>query len=98
HFCIAALRMLRPPFVAEDGIRFVSTRGSPLTGSGKSFTPFSRMHWANLRAADCCSGLLLPPVNPGGSRSLHAPRACFHAGLLVSSDEPFAIASMVSSH
>ena len=38
-----------PPSVAEDGIRFVSTSGSPSTGSGKSFTPFSRMHWANSR-------------------------------------------------
>ena len=28
-----------PPGRLEDGILVVSTRGSPLTGSGKSFTP-----------------------------------------------------------
>ena len=28
----------------------MSTRGAPLVGSGKSVTPCSRMHWANLRA------------------------------------------------
>ena len=54
------------------------------------------MHWANLRAADCCWGLRLLPVNPAGSRALHALMACVNAGVLVSSDEPFAIASMVS--
>src|SRR5207253_2265131 len=62
HFCIVALRMVKPPFVAADGIRFVSTRGASGAGSGKSFTPLSRMHWANLRAADCCSALRLYPV------------------------------------
>ena len=48
-----------PPGRAEDGIRFVSTRGCPAAGSGKSVTPFSRMHCANSRAADCCSGSAL---------------------------------------
>src|SRR4029453_15153759 len=97
HFCIAALRMLIPPSVAEDGIRLVSTRGASGAGSGKSFTPFSRMHWANSRAAACCWGLLLSPVNPGGSRSLHTLMACSNAAVLVSSDEPFATASIVNS-
>jgi len=34
----------------------------------------SRMHWANRRAASCCSwrASSCVPVNPGGSRSLHA--------------------------
>ena len=31
--------------------------GSPLAGSGKSCTPLSRMHWANLRLAVCCLGV-----------------------------------------
>ena len=35
------------------------------------------------------------PVNPGGCRSLHAPMAFSNDALFVSSDEPFAIASMV---
>jgi hypothetical protein len=38
HFCIAALRMVMPFAVFVDGILCVLTRGSPLTGSGKSFT------------------------------------------------------------
>ena len=45
-----------PAAVAEDGIRFVSTRGPSLVGSGKSFTPLSRTHWANSRRALICSG------------------------------------------
>ena len=36
------------------------------------------------------------PVNPAGSRFLHALMACLNAGVLVSSDEPFATASMVN--
>src|SRR5512132_2892636 len=43
--------------LSVDGIFVVSTRGSPLTGSGKSLTPFARMHCANSRAADNCFGL-----------------------------------------
>jgi hypothetical protein len=39
----------------------------------------------------------LSPVNPGGSRSLHALRACSNAAELVSTHEPFATASMVNS-
>ena len=35
-------------------------------------------------------------MNPAGSRSLHALMACVNAGVLVSSDEPFAISSMVN--
>ena len=42
------------------------------------------------------SGAYLP-VNPAGSRSLHAPRACSNDAELVSSDEPFATASMVNA-
>ena len=49
------------------GFQFVSTRGSPWTGSGKSGTPLSRMHWASLRAADCCSGA---PLCAQGARWL----------------------------
>ena len=64
HFCIAALRMLIPPFVAADGIRFVSTRGPSGVGSGKSFTPLSRMHWANLRAAVLLLGAPLVAREP----------------------------------
>ena len=54
------------------------------------------MHWANLRAASCCWAVLWVPMNPGGSRSLHALRACWNAGVFVFSDEPFATPSMVS--
>src|SRR6185437_7090179 len=79
-----------------DGMRFVSMRGPSGRGSGKSFTPFSRMHRANLRPACCCSELRLLPMNPAGSRSLHALIACLNAGVLVFSDEPFATASIVS--
>src|SRR5690348_2117459 len=96
HFFIAAFRALIPPFFAADGIRFVSTSGPSGSGSGKSFTPLARTHWANLRAFACSWGLLLWPVNPAGSRSLHALRACLKAALLVSSDEPFAMPSMVN--
>src|SRR4029453_16698395 len=97
HFRIAALRTPIPPGVAVDGIRFVSTRGSSRVGSGKSFTPLSRMHWANSKAASCSWALLWCPVNPGGSRSLRALRACSNAAELVSSDEPFATASIVNT-
>lgn len=64
--------------------------------SGKSGTPLSRTHWANLRAASCCWELLVVPVNPGGSSLLHALMACWNATLLVSTPEPFAIASIVN--
>src|SRR4030095_5703961 len=94
---VARLGMLIPAGVAADGIRFVSTRGASLAGSGKSFTPFSRTHWANSRAADCSWAFLSWPVNPGGSRSLHALVACLNAAVSVSSDEPFATASIVNS-
>ena len=96
HFCIAAWRLLIPPGSAADGIRPVSTSGPFGVGSGKSFTPFSRMHWANLRAASCSWVLRLPPVNPVGSRSLHALMACLNAGVFGSSDEPFTTPSMVN--
>ena len=46
-----------------------------MTGSGKSLTPFSRMHCANLSAVDCCLGLRWPLKLPGGCRLLHAARA-----------------------
>ena len=67
-------------------------RGESGVGSGKSLTPLSRMHWANLRAPSCSWAFLLWPVNPGGSRSLHASIAFFHAALFESSDEPFSYA------
>ena len=67
-----------PPGLLEDGILYVLTRGSPLTGSGKSFTPLSRMHWANLRLADCCLGVRFELNVPGGCRSLQAVVAFFH--------------------
>ena len=35
-----------------------------MAGSGKSFTPLSRMHWANLRRASCCSGAPLRAREP----------------------------------
>ena len=71
-----------PPGLLLDGILYVSMRGSPLTGSGKSFTPLSRMHLANLRLADCCLGVRFADNVPGGCRSLQAVVACFHtAGL-----------------
>src|SRR5690348_3968985 len=97
HLCIAAFRALIPAGVAADGIRFVSTRGPFGVGSGKSGTPLSRTHWANSRRTVLCWGVTLVPVNPGGSRSLQALRACSNAALLVSTDEPFAIPSMVIS-
>ena len=46
-----------PPLVEEEGIRFVSTSGPFKVGSGKSGTPFSRTHWANLRRAVNCCGV-----------------------------------------
>src|SRR5919199_2643166 len=70
--------MAMPFGVFEDGILYVLTRGSPLTGSGKSFTPLSRTHLANLRLADCCSGVRFADNVPGGCRSLQAVVARFH--------------------
>jgi hypothetical protein len=98
HLCAAASSpgMLRAPLPAADGIRVVSMSGPFGVGSGKSGTPFSRTHWANLRAASCSWVLRLRPVNPGGSRFMHAPMARFHAGVLGLSDEPFNIPSRVS--
>jgi hypothetical protein len=49
-----------------------------LTGSGKSFTPLSRTHLANLRLADCCLGVRLEENVPGGCRSLQAVVARVH--------------------
>src|SRR5262245_10838773 len=89
--------MLSAPLPAADGIRLVSMRGPSAGGAGKSLMPLSRMHWANLRATFCCSALRLWPVNPGGSRSLHALLACLNAALLGSTDDPFATPSMVDS-
>ncbi len=86
HWRIAALRVLMPPLDAADGMRLVSTSGAPGAGSGKSVTPWSRMHRANSRAAFCCSLLRVWPVKPDGSRSLHAAMAAFHAALSVSSE------------
>src|SRR5581483_8726882 len=54
------------------------------------------MHCANLSAACCRCEFRLVPVNPAGSRCLHALRAWVNAGALVSIDEPLAIASIVS--
>src|SRR5436190_7985639 len=74
--------MVMPPGRLEDGILVVSMSGSPLTGSGKSFTPWSRTHWANLKLADCCLGVRFPDNVPGGCSALQALVACFHtAGL-----------------
>src|SRR5579872_2888079 len=78
-------------------MRFVSMSGPFGVGSGKSGTPLSRTHCANARRAVLCCDVTLPPVNPGGSRFLHAPIAFFHAALFGSSDEPFTTASMVSA-
>ena len=64
HFCIAAWRMLSPPGALADGIRFVSTRGWPLTGSGKSFTPFSRMHCGELEGPRLLRGAPLAAREP----------------------------------
>src|SRR5438876_8211301 len=55
------------------------------------------MHRANSRAASCSWELLWWPVNPDGSRSLHALTACLNAAEPVSRDEPFATASMVNA-
>src|SRR5262249_39930665 len=57
----------------------------------------SRTHSANSSRAVLCFGVTLAPVNPGGSRSLHAPSACSNTALFVFTDEPLAIASIVSS-
>src|SRR5258706_13945500 len=57
-------------------------RGWPLTGSGKSGTPFLRMHWANVRAVDICAGVIFALKEPGGCSSLHALTALFHFGAL----------------
>jgi hypothetical protein len=84
-----------PSGVPEDGIRFVSMSGPFLVGSGKSGTPFSRMHRANARRAFRCRGVAFVPVNPAGSRLLHAVSARSNAAELVSTDEPFATPSMV---
>src|SRR5439155_26472684 len=66
------------------GILVVSIRGSPLTGSGKSFTPWSRTHWANLRLADCSLGVRFALNAPGGWRALHASTAFVNTSLLTS--------------
>ena len=79
------------------GFDFVSTRGPSGVGSGKSGTPLSRTHWANLRRAVVCWGVTLVPVNPGGSSSLQALRACSKAAELVSTAEPSATPSMLNS-
>src|SRR5665213_1143273 len=96
HLCIAAFKALIPADVAADGIRFVSTNGPFGVGSGKSGPPFSRMHFANSSRAVLCEGVTLPPVNPGGSRSLHVVSARAKAAEFVSTDEPFATASIVN--
>src|SRR3954453_8586664 len=78
HFCSAALRIAMPPGRLKEGILYVSTTGSPLTGSGKSFTPLARTHWANLRVADCCLAVRFALNVPGGCRALHALTARVH--------------------
>src|SRR5438105_1148941 len=75
HVCVAALRMVMPPGLLADGILVVSMSGCPLTGSGKSGTPFARTHWANLRAADSCAGVSFALKVPGGCKDLHAATA-----------------------
>ena len=97
HFCIAALSMVIPPFVAADGIRFVSTRGPSVGGVREVLHAVVAHALGELEARLLLLGAPLPPMNPGGSRSLHAPMAFFHAAVLGSSDEPFAIPSMVSA-
>src|SRR3954462_2458635 len=82
HFCSAALRIAMPPGRLEEGILYVSTTGSPLTGSGKSFTPLARTHLANRRVADCCLAVRFALNVPGGCRSLHAVVAFFHTARL----------------
>src|SRR5258708_31109410 len=74
--------MVMPPGLLEDGIRVVSMRGWPLTGSGKSGTPCSRMHRANLTAADSCAEFSFALKVPGGCRVLHAATAFIHTALL----------------
>ena len=73
-----------PPGWLEDGILYVSIRGSPLTGSGKSLTPWSRTHWANLRLADCSLGVRFELSVPGGLRALQASTACSHTARVTS--------------
>ncbi|MGO9899010.1 MAG: hypothetical protein ACLP0J_04810 [Solirubrobacteraceae bacterium] len=62
-----AISACKNPGSATDGIRLVSMSGPFGVGSGKSFTPLARMHWANLRAAACSWRLRLLPMN------LHRP-------------------------
>src|SRR5262249_3370176 len=96
HACVAALRIVMPPGLLEDGIFVVSIRGSPLTGSGKSLTPCWRTQAANRSASDCCFGLRFPLKAPGGSRALHASTAFFHTAGVTSIPKmysPFAFGS-----
>ena len=78
--------------VAASVSRSTSTKPSPgsRTCSTKDWGPRGR------RSDIGTSGAYLPG-NPAGSRSLHASKACVNAALLVSTDEPFAIPSMVTS-
>src|SRR4051812_25212430 len=92
HLFVAALRMVIPPGLLEDGILYVSISGSPLMGSGKSFTPLSRTHWANLRLADCSLGVRFELSAPGGFRALQASTAFSHTSLVTSTpklESPF---------
>src|SRR5690349_18648166 len=84
HLCTAALRIVMPPGRFDDGILYVSIIGSPLAGSGKSLTPCSRTHWANLRLAACCFGVRFELNAPGGFSALHASIALSHTPLLTS--------------
>src|SRR3954469_18301612 len=66
--------------------------GSPLMGSGKSFTPWSRTHWANRRLADCCLGVRFELSAPGGFSALQASTAFSHTSLVTSTpklESPF---------
>jgi len=45
-------------------------------GSGKSLTPLSRMHWANLRAACCLLGTPLASREPRWLQVLTRADAC----------------------
>ena len=49
-----------------------------MTGSGKSGTPCSRTHWANLSAAENCVWVKCALSEPGGCRDLHAATAFVH--------------------
>ena len=98
HFCIAALRMLMPPGRCRgwDSIRV--DEGPIRGGVREVLHAVVADALGELEARRPAAGASpCVPVNPGGSRSLHALMACLNAALFVSSDEPFATPSMVNS-